>query len=814
MERAGEKFLVNKFDDLHKSREVESGIREIKTYGATPDEHKREERVKTYLDRIDYFISDDRKLKKLKAKVLRQFAIDIENPDLVREVSEQIFKSQIQALRDRGQSYEADHAERNREQLTPQLASEVQEKFEAQQRTLYKWLEYMSHNDGNYPMWFRYFVIRSLRTMGTFDRSEMKYNYRTETTVAPFPELNPEALGFVWSSIEAYTQLDKVDLTADEEQAILSLELSEEELEQIKQKTPSEHVEKAVEGRLKNKRRSARANILEEKRSQIVTDFVSSIPLATDNADTEDALEKRVRSADFADLYAFAQIETTGSIEKITTNGEWKKYNQGSDYKILEQDLAGKGTGWCTATGSAKTQLEQGDFYVYYTLNSEGEATEPRIAIRMEQGKVEEVRGIEGGGSVQAIESGFEDIAKVKFLNLPGGERYENASEDMKRVTELYARLNTNEESYTDEDIIFILELRRKIESFGYERDQRIEDIESSHQFQRSVNVHQDSIIQILHGENNLRGLDQFNFERRINDDLDFIDEMNINADNKSSESSNLSLPEVERLVDMIDHYYATVEKSGDHFHRDKLVRSAEQLLKGRGVTTILENKDRLKKLTTITREQYMDEYGDLYDYREYSWFEYLYDGIYFNHNARSLVEKPVDTFSEQEIKFIYTDHETYRRDIEERLIDKIIELRSNEVVFKRYIVIFNDSPDVEELVMILEQERWVRSDIIGFRNIIDRDLTALTIKHLHNFTPKLQVSVVKKIISLIDVNDELLFYLIERVEQLEGIETIEIVNLAIKDNKLDFDLLFNNQTYGHIDTTDLDYDDDYFDEH
>ena len=209
-----------------------------------------------------------------------------------------------------------------------------------------------------------------------------------------------------------------------------------------------------------------------------------------------------------------------------------------------------------------------------------------------------------------------------------------------------------------------------------------------------------------------------------------------------------------------------------------------------------------------------MDEYGDLYDYREYSWFEYLYDGIYFNHNARSLVEKPVDTFSEQEIKFIYTDHETYRRDIEERLIDKIIELRSNEVVFKRYIVIFNDSPDVEELVMILEQERWVRSDIIGFRNIIDRDLTALTIKHLHNFTPKLQVSVVKKIISLIDVNDELLFYLIERVEQLEGIETIEIVNLAIKDNKLDFDLLFNNQTYGHIDTTDLDYDDDYFDEH
>ena len=59
---------------------------------------------------------------------------------------------------------------------------------------------------------------------------------------------------------------------------------------------------------------------------------------------------------------------------------------QGSDHMKLVKSLEGKDTGWCTAGAStAKTQLEGGDFYLYYSYDSEGNPTIPRIAIRMEE---------------------------------------------------------------------------------------------------------------------------------------------------------------------------------------------------------------------------------------------------------------------------------------------------------------------------------------------------------------------------------------------------------------------------------------------
>ena len=58
------------------------------------------------------------------------------------------------------------------------------------------------------------------------------------------------------------------------------------------------------------------------------------------------------------------------------------------------QSLEGKGTGWCTAGHStAQTQVESGDFYVYYTNDSNGEPTQPRLAIRMDgDNRIGEVR--------------------------------------------------------------------------------------------------------------------------------------------------------------------------------------------------------------------------------------------------------------------------------------------------------------------------------------------------------------------------------------------------------------------------------------
>ena len=61
----------------------------------------------------------------------------------------------------------------------------------------------------------------------------------------------------------------------------------------------------------------------------------------------------------------------------------------------LAQSLRSWNTGWCTAgTRTAAHQLSMGDFYVYYTQDEEGKDVVPRVAIRMEDGSVAEVRGI------------------------------------------------------------------------------------------------------------------------------------------------------------------------------------------------------------------------------------------------------------------------------------------------------------------------------------------------------------------------------------------------------------------------------------
>ena len=73
--------------------------------------------------------------------------------------------------------------------------------------------------------------------------------------------------------------------------------------------------------------------------------------------------------------------------ELLATEGQWVKYDQGSDHMPLVELLQGHGTGWCEREWTAQTQLKAGDFYVYYSKDKEGNSTIPRAAIRMVGGR-------------------------------------------------------------------------------------------------------------------------------------------------------------------------------------------------------------------------------------------------------------------------------------------------------------------------------------------------------------------------------------------------------------------------------------------
>ena len=191
-------------------------------------------------------------------------------------------------------------------------------------------------------------------------------------------------------------------------------------------------------------------------------------------------IKSALSSGNFKMLYEYVikQSMLKDKLQSNTTSGKWVKYEQGSDYNILRDSLQGYYTGWCTAAGEnfAKSQLAGGDFYVYYTLDNNGEAKVPRIAIRMNgKTEIEEIRGI---ADRQNMEPEMMPILEEKLKEFPDRDKYLKKEHDMKLLTLIDKKINNNIELTLDE-LKFLYEINSKIEGFGYEKDPRIDEIKS-----------------------------------------------------------------------------------------------------------------------------------------------------------------------------------------------------------------------------------------------------------------------------------------------------------------------------------------------
>jgi len=114
-----------------------------------------------------------------------------------------------------------------------------------------------------------------------------------------------------------------------------------------------------------------------------------------------------------------ANILNSKEVIKSSGNGKWIKFNGGKKTNKEERDKNAKelsqlvqNTYWCTKTNS-KSQLNGGDFYVYVT-ETDGEVF-PRIAIRMDEDNVGEVRG--NKSAAQDIEEEMLPIAEDFLKN-------------------------------------------------------------------------------------------------------------------------------------------------------------------------------------------------------------------------------------------------------------------------------------------------------------------------------------------------------------------------------------------------------------
>lgn len=339
-----------------------------------------------------------------------------EREEKLRKIKQVLYDAYVIKPDDVPESYWENQRRLAREQghgdieVTDELRDQQIEVIVADQcSSLDTWVDYLSSGDAPYPDWLKYWSVRSVLGMGEYDKEKHAFTRRSKGTVKPFPDLDREALAYVLDALEK-----------------------------------------------KHKGNRAR----------------TYGPLVEDEQRWEDLLQ----GENFAKLYAWA-IEkiTPASVEQLAiTAGEWIKYPQNSDPTPLVQSLQGHGTGWCTAGEStAQAQLQNGDFYVYYSLNQQGQPTVPRAAIRMEGEQIAEVRGI---AAEQNLDPHIGPVVENKLKEFPDGKHYKKKSADMKRLTEL-EKTTATKTALTRDHLIFLYEINSPIEGFGYQKDPRISEL-------------------------------------------------------------------------------------------------------------------------------------------------------------------------------------------------------------------------------------------------------------------------------------------------------------------------------------------------
>ena len=274
------------------------------------------------------------------------------------------------------------------------------------------WLNYLMSPDSDYlPMWAKVWAFSGMQKIGNLNDDKTEYLRRSKTAVNPFVSIDSELLGKSVEDLKSY--LNGEELPAD--------------------------------------------------------------------------IKEHIKNKNFNQIYGYL-LANKKELKIQGNEGIWIKYlreseeeikrkeekNEKPNYLRLYNSLQGYNTGWCTASSkeTAKSQVLDGDFYVYYTKNENSEYVIPRIAIRMEGRNIGEIKGI---AKDQNLETNMEKALSIKLEEFPDKDKYLKKVRDMERLTKIYNEYQTRE--LTKEELRFLYEIDGKILGFGYNEDPRIKEI-------------------------------------------------------------------------------------------------------------------------------------------------------------------------------------------------------------------------------------------------------------------------------------------------------------------------------------------------
>lgn len=79
-----------------------------------------------------------------------------------------------------------------------------------QEKSLEKWIDYLISDDNDYPMWVRYWIFKSVLSLGYYDYDKNVFNVRTDNTIFPFAKLDFDALDSSVKSVMFYYEDENI----------------------------------------------------------------------------------------------------------------------------------------------------------------------------------------------------------------------------------------------------------------------------------------------------------------------------------------------------------------------------------------------------------------------------------------------------------------------------------------------------------------------------------------------------------------------------------------------------------------------------
>ena len=294
----------------------------------------------------------------------------------------------------------------------------VEDAQKRQRESIKSWSDYLSQEDCPYPMWFKLFAWDGATKMSAvYDGESQRFVKRDETTMAPYPHLNPAVLGQVYGTICKVNGLDE------------SSEMEESSLD--------EATEKIARTYNFNKLYSLFLS------RQQVTPEVPKNP--------EDV------------------------------QGDWVEYKPGEEEALAKAAVGtpwcvaspAVGKNYLTrgqyGTDEVKKSGSKAKFILFHLRNGDtGElASSACASIRLgPDGNVAEISGVRTG---QMLDDALLPEVEKKVKSLPGGKKYLEAFADKRKLIRIDKKMRAGEE-LTDDELRFAYELDRpiqKIEQYG-----------------------------------------------------------------------------------------------------------------------------------------------------------------------------------------------------------------------------------------------------------------------------------------------------------------------------------------------------------